>query len=108
MATGESNAGVLPLLGSIAVQLIGGILVGLLVGWVAGKVSRRITLPSGNLYAIAAMAWAVTAYGTGAWIGVSGFSAVYIAAVIIGVGLQKLQNKFTEWWDTRRGYAETP
>ena len=31
-----------------------------------------------------------------------------IAAVIIGVGLQKLQNKFTEWWDTRRGYAETP
>jgi len=24
------------------------------------------------------------------------------------VGLQKLQNKFTEWWDTRRGYAETP
>ena len=31
-----------------------------------------------------------------------------IAAVIIGVGLQKLQNKLTEWWDTRRGYAETP
>ena len=31
-----------------------------------------------------------------------------IAAVVIGVGLQKLQNKFTEWWDTRRGYAETP
>ena len=31
-----------------------------------------------------------------------------IAAIIIGVGLQKLQNKFTEWWDTRRGYAETP
>ena len=86
VATGESNAGVLPLLGSIAVQLIGGILVGLLVGWVAGKVSRRITLPSGNLYAIAAMAWAVTAYGTGAWIGVSGFSAVYIAAVVIGNG----------------------
>ena len=31
-----------------------------------------------------------------------------IAAVIIGVSLQKLQNKLTEWWDTRRGYAETP
>ncbi len=27
---------------------------------------------------------------------------------IIGVGLQKLQNKLTEWWDPRRGYAETP
>ena len=86
VATGDSSAGVLPLLGSIAVQLIGGILVGLLVGWVAGKVSRRITLPSGNLYASAAMAWAGTAYGTGVWIGVSGFSAVYVAAVVIGNG----------------------
>lgn len=31
-----------------------------------------------------------------------------IAAVIIGFGLQKGQNKLLEWWDTRRGYAESP
>ena len=31
-----------------------------------------------------------------------------IAAVIIGYGLQKGQNKLLEWWDTRRGYAESP
>lgn len=31
-----------------------------------------------------------------------------IAAVFIGFGLQKAQNSITEWWDTRRGYAETP
>lgn len=31
-----------------------------------------------------------------------------IAAVIIGFGLQKAQNAVIEWWDTRRGYAETP
>ncbi|MDN6199506.1 DedA family protein [Corynebacterium flavescens] len=31
-----------------------------------------------------------------------------IAAVIIGFGLQRGQNALLEWWDTRRGYAETP
>ncbi|HAT6424804.1 TPA: DedA family protein, partial [Corynebacterium striatum] len=31
-----------------------------------------------------------------------------IAAIIIGFGLQKAQNALLEWWDTRRGYAETP
>ena len=86
VATGESTAGVLPLLGSIALELIGGICVGLGVGWVAVRIGRRINLPSGNLYAIAAMAWAVTAYGVGVWIGVSGFAAVYVASVMIGNG----------------------
>ncbi|MDU5843440.1 MAG: cation:proton antiporter, partial [Cutibacterium avidum] len=82
VATGESTIGVLPLLGSIALELIGGICVGLGVGWVAVRIGRRINLPSGNLYAIAAMAWAVTAYGVGVWIGVSGFAAVYVASVM--------------------------
>ena len=31
-----------------------------------------------------------------------------IAAIFIGLGLQKAQNSIMEWWDTRRGYAETP
>ncbi|HCG2964289.1 DedA family protein [Corynebacterium striatum] len=31
-----------------------------------------------------------------------------IAAIIIGFGLQKVQNALLEWWDTHRGYAETP
>lgn len=31
-----------------------------------------------------------------------------IAAVILGLALQKAQNRILEWWDTRRGFAATP
>ena len=31
-----------------------------------------------------------------------------VDAIFIGLGLQKAQNSIMEWWDTRRGYAETP
>lgn len=86
VATGQGGEGVWSLLGSIVVELVGGVVVGLAVGWLAVRVGHRTTLPSASLYAIAAMAWAVTAYGLGVWIGVSGFAAVYVASVVIGNG----------------------
>lgn len=64
---------------------------------------------------IGVLLWVIQALAIGYLGGVafSGSPAIamiisIIAAVIIGFGLQKGQNKLTEWWDTRRGYAETP
>lgn len=31
-----------------------------------------------------------------------------VAAIALGFGLQKAQNAIANWWDTRRGFAETP
>ncbi len=34
--------------------------------------------------------------------------AFLAAAIIIGFCLQYVQNALLEWWETHRGYAETP
>jgi cell volume regulation protein A len=49
-------------------------------------VLRRIALPASGLYPIAALAWAVAAYGLGVLCHLSGFAAVYVCAVILGNG----------------------
>lgn len=84
---GRAPQGGLPgLAWHIGLELVGGILAGLIVGWVAVRVSRRISLPSSGLYAISALAWSVLAYGLAVGAGVSGFAAVYVASVVIGNG----------------------
>ena len=47
---------------------------------------RRIALPASGLYPLAGLGWAVLAYGAGAALHVSGFAAVYVAAMLLGNG----------------------
>ena len=68
----------------IVVELVGGVLIGAIVGLVGGRLLRSLALPASGLYPLAAMAVAVFAYGFGVWLHVSGFAAVYVAAVILG------------------------
>lgn len=85
MATGDPlPGGVWGLIVSIVVQLAAGVLVGLLVGWLGAHVTRRVKLPSSSLYGVVAMCWASLAYGLAVLGHVSGFAAVYVAAVVIG------------------------
>ncbi len=67
-------------------QLALGVAVGVGIGWLGIFVMRRIALPASGLYPLAAMAWAVLAFGVGASLGVSGFAAVYVAAILLGNG----------------------
>ncbi|AFV90811.1 MAG: potassium/proton antiporter [Acidipropionibacterium acidipropionici] len=93
LAAGHQPSGGIPgLIGSIVVELAGGILLGVVMGWIAVRITRRVSLPSSGLYALAALAWAVLAYGVGVWVGVSGFASVYVASVVIGNGRLPYRN----------------
>jgi cell volume regulation protein A len=78
--------------GEIVVEIVGGVIVGVLVGWGAVWVMKHIALPMAGLYPLGALGWAVFAYAFGSSIHVSGFAAVYVAAVLIGNG----QHPFTD------------
>lgn len=75
---------VLRLLGLLVVELAGGAAVGLAVGRLAVTGLRRIALPASGLYPIAALAHVVAAYGAAAVLHLSGFLAVYVAALVLG------------------------
>ncbi|MEN0071740.1 MAG: potassium/proton antiporter, partial [Propionicimonas sp.] len=72
--------------GLIVLELAGGAAVGVAVGWIGIRLLRAIKLPASGLYVLAAMGWAVLAYGLAAFLHLSGFAAVYVAAVILGNG----------------------
>lgn len=84
-ALGEApEGGVLGLVGLIIAELVGGVAIGLLLGWAGAQVLRRVALPSSGLYPLAAVGWAVLAYGLGAAAHTSGFAAVYVCALVLG------------------------
>jgi potassium/hydrogen antiporter len=68
----------------VLAELIGGAAVGIAVGYLARWVLPRLALPAVGLYPIAALALLVGAYGLADVLHVSGFLAVYVAAVLIG------------------------
>ncbi len=70
----------------IVLQLAAGVAVGVAIGWLAVFVMRRIALPASGLYPLAGLGWAVLAYSAGAALHVSGFAAVYVAAMLLGNG----------------------
>lgn len=84
IAVGHGHGSVLGTAGLILVELVGGLVLGLVVGMVAAFLMKRIHLPSSGLYAIGAFAWAITAYGLGVVLHLSGFAAVYVCAVVLG------------------------
>ena len=68
----------------IVVELVGGVLIGLAVGYASRWVLPRLALPAVGLYPIAAMAMLIAAFASAEFIHVSGFMAVYVAAVFMG------------------------
>ncbi len=84
-ALGDDITGGVPgLVGLIALELAGGIAIGLALGWLGAQVLRRVALPSSGLYPLAAVGWAVLAYGLAAVAHTSGFAAVYVCALLLG------------------------
>ncbi len=85
-ALGEAphGGGPIQLVGEIAIELVGGLALGIFVGWLGARVMKRIALPASGLYPLGAMGWALLAYGAGVWVHVSGFAAVYVCAMVLG------------------------
>jgi cell volume regulation protein A len=81
---GKATGGVAGLIGLILVELIAGLAIGVGLGWVGVWILRRVALPSSGLYPLAALVWAVFAYGAAAMLHTSGFAAVYACAVMLG------------------------
>lgn len=67
-----------------AVELTGGVAVGLVVGWVGGRLMRRVASGSSGLFSLGIVGITVLAYAVGAAAALSGFIACYIAGLVIG------------------------
>lgn len=66
----------------LAIGLVGGVLFGL----GGGRVIGRLRLPASGLYAVLSLALAALAFGATTLADGSGFLAVYVAGVLLGVG----------------------
>jgi cell volume regulation protein A len=80
----EPTGGVAGLIGLIAVELVAGLAIGIGLGWAGVWLLRRVALPSSGLYPLAALVWAIFAYGAAAMLHTSGFAAVYACALMLG------------------------
>lgn len=84
LALGHSAGSVPEMVGLIAIELVLGVALGVLIGVLGVQVLRRVALPASGLYPLAAFGWALLAYGSGVYLHVSGFAAVYVCAMILG------------------------
>ncbi len=71
-------------LGTVLVELVGGALLGLVVGRLGRELLARAALPSAGLYPLATVALCLLAFAAGQALHVSGFLAVYLAALVLG------------------------
>ena len=76
--------GVWGVAGLIVVELVGGIVLGALLGYLGARLLKAVALPASGLYPLSALAVVVKAYGVGVVLHLSGFAAVYVAALILG------------------------
>ena len=79
-----ATTSVLEGVGTVVFELLGGALLGLVVGRVGREVLARAALPSAGLYPLATVALALLAFAAGSTLHVSGFLAVYLAALVLG------------------------
>jgi cell volume regulation protein A len=79
-----AHGGVPGLVGLILLELAAGLAIGVSLGWLGVQLLRRVALPPSGLYPLAALVWAVLAYGIGAAAHTSGFAAVYVCALMLG------------------------
>jgi potassium/hydrogen antiporter len=78
----DAEPWLVPLL--VIVELVGGGIVGILIGLGTRWLLPRLALPAVGLYPIAVLTPIIAAYGVADLAHVSGFIAVYLAAVIVG------------------------
>ncbi len=71
-------------LAMIALQLAGGLLIGLAAGAIGEQLLRRLALPAVGLYPITVFAITMLAYAAGSVLQVSGLLAVYVASLWLG------------------------
>ncbi|MCW2782134.1 MAG: potassium/proton antiporter, family [Marmoricola sp.] len=83
VSAGGSHSAV-ALVGTVAGELVLGVVCGLAVGFGGAWLLRHVALPSSGLYPLAVLAMTVFAYAGTATIHGSGFAAVYVAALILG------------------------
>jgi potassium/hydrogen antiporter len=76
--------GVLGLVGIMVLELGGGVVVGGLVGAGGSWVMRRVALPASGLYPLAVLSLSVLSYAGASALHLSGFAAVYTAALVLG------------------------
>lgn len=86
LASSDAWGTTTPLQGVLVVvlELLGGAVLGLLVGRLGREVLLRAALPSSGLYPLATVALALLAFTSGEVLHVSGFLAVYLAALVLG------------------------
>jgi cell volume regulation protein A len=72
------------IVGLILLELVLGLAIGVALGWAGVQLLRRVALPSSGLYPLAALVWAIFAYGVAATAHTSGFAAVYACALMLG------------------------
>ncbi|MCW2614172.1 MAG: sodium/hydrogen exchanger [Frankiales bacterium] len=86
LASSDSWATTTPLeaLGTVLLELVGGAVLGLVLGRLGRELLSRAALSSAGLYPLATVALCLLAFASGQALHVSGFLAVYLAALVIG------------------------
>jgi len=79
-----AGGGVAGVTALILLELVAGLAIGLALGWLGVQLLRGVALPSSGLYPLAALVWAILAYGVGAAAHTSGFATVYVCALVLG------------------------
>ncbi|MCC6509461.1 MAG: potassium/proton antiporter [Pirellulaceae bacterium] len=72
------------LLGMFLSQMVVGALVGISVGLLTVRIVNRINLGAAGLYPVLVTAFCLLVFGLTAWLGGSGFLAVYLAGIVLG------------------------
>jgi len=70
--------------GTVVLELAGGLLLGLLLGMLGRQLLARAALPVAGLYPLATVALCLVAFAAAQEVHVSGFLAVYVAALVLG------------------------
>ena len=78
------RTGVAGLVGEIALELVGGAVLGVLIGLAGRELLSRNALASAGLYPLATVGLALLAFAAGSALHLSGFLAVYLAGLVLG------------------------
>jgi cell volume regulation protein A len=98
--------GALDWAGFALLQLGGGLLLGGLAGVAGSRTLNRTHLGSASLYPVLAFALGGLTYGLAAWVGASGFLAVYVAGLVIGARVPRHRRNIRTFHDALADIAE--
>ena len=94
------------LLGLFASQMLVGGLVGLALGYAAVRCVNRINLDTAGLYPVLVSGFSLLTFGLAAWLGGSGFLAVYLAGIVIGNSRLVFQRGIRQFHDAAAWLAQ--